>query len=248
MTVDGDTLVAVVPGLATSETYIFFVTATNAIGDSSPSGPSIPVIYCPCYPDPPADVSAIAAPGEATVSWSAPASDGGSPITQYTATSSPGGLTASVDGATLSATVTGLANGTAYTFTITATNAVGTSDPSAPSSPVTYSAYDLLFSAAADRSNPASLDGANVSGNIYVFVGPETGINRVRFFLDDPTMAGTPIQTENNAPYDFNGGSGAAANPYDSTQLADGQHTITASIDLSGGGTEVVTATFTIGG
>src|SRR5207247_324570 len=69
-------------------------------------------------------------------SWTAPAADGGSPITSYTATSS-GGQTATVAAPATSANVTGLANGTAYTFTVVATNAVGTGPASSPSAPVT---------------------------------------------------------------------------------------------------------------
>jgi hypothetical protein len=75
---------------------------------------------------------------QVTVKFTAPASDGGSPITGYTVTSSPGGLTAT--GTASPIVVTGLANGTAYTFTVTATNSAGTSVPSTASTSVTLSA------------------------------------------------------------------------------------------------------------
>ena len=71
----------------------------------------------------------------ALVAWTAPASDGGSPITGYTATSSPGATTCTTTGAP-SCTVSGLTNGTPYTFTVTATNAAGTGPASTPSASV----------------------------------------------------------------------------------------------------------------
>jgi hypothetical protein len=74
----------------------------------------------------------------ASVTFTAPASAGGSPITSYTVTSSPGSVTAS--GASSPITVTGLTNGTAYTFTVTATNAQGTGPASAASNSVTPAA------------------------------------------------------------------------------------------------------------
>ncbi|MBK7791211.1 MAG: fibronectin type III domain-containing protein [Betaproteobacteria bacterium] len=75
--------------------------------------------------------------GQVTVGFAAPASDGGSAITQYTATSNPGNFTGSCTAPCASITVSGLANGTAYTFTVTATNAVGTGPASAASAAVT---------------------------------------------------------------------------------------------------------------
>ncbi|MCW2755671.1 MAG: hypothetical protein JWQ32_3082 [Marmoricola sp.] len=87
-------------------------------------------------PGAPTGVAATPGNGRAVVSWSAPASNGGAPITAYKVTASPGGRTASTTGAT-TATVTGLANATAYTFTVTATNSIGTSAASAASTPVT---------------------------------------------------------------------------------------------------------------
>ena len=87
-------------------------------------------------PGPPTGVSATAGIGQAVVSWSAPADIGGSVITGYKVTAAPGGRTASTTTAR-TATVTGLSNGTAYTFTVTATNSLGTSAASAASSAVT---------------------------------------------------------------------------------------------------------------
>jgi hypothetical protein len=72
---------------------------------------------------------------QATVQFTAPASNGGAGITSYTVTSSPGAITATGAGSPI--TVGGLANGTAYTFSVTATNSVGTGPPSGASNSVT---------------------------------------------------------------------------------------------------------------
>jgi hypothetical protein len=81
----------------------------------------------------PYDLIATAGNGAATVSWTA-GDPNGSAITGYTVAGSDGSGCVS---ATTTCIVSGLINGTSYTFTVTATNAIGTSSPSAPSDPVT---------------------------------------------------------------------------------------------------------------
>ena len=97
--------------------------------------------YVAQVPDAPGEITAVAGNAEASVTWVAPASSGGATITAYTVTSFPGGAQCTTEGAT-SCTVSGLSNGTAYTFTVTATNSAGTSLPSDVSNTVTPSVLD----------------------------------------------------------------------------------------------------------
>lgn len=85
-------------------------------------------------PDAPVIGVATSAPYQAYVSFAPPANDGGAPIVSYTATSTPDGITAT--GTASPIVMQGLTNGTSYTFTVTARNAIGTSAPSAPSNSV----------------------------------------------------------------------------------------------------------------
>ena len=98
----------------------------------------------PAAPAAPTGVTATAGNTTATVTWTAP-TNGGSPITSYTVTPFTGTtaqtpLTVTGTPPATTATLTGLTNGTAYTFTVTATNTTGTSPASTPSTPVTPTA------------------------------------------------------------------------------------------------------------
>jgi hypothetical protein len=88
-------------------------------------------------PGAPTAVTATAGSASAGLTWTAPASNGGSGISGYRITPSRG---RSVTVGDVTADVmNGLANGTVYTFTVTAINGVGSGPASAPSNPVTPS-------------------------------------------------------------------------------------------------------------
>lgn len=145
--IDGSTYTALSPadgtspititGLTNGTPYSITLKAVNAAGDSAASS-SVSVTPV-TVPGAPTGVTAtVTGTTTANVTFSAPASNGGSTITSYTVTSSPGGITGTRNAATGgTVSMTGLSPNTAYTFTVIATNAVGNSSSSSASSSVT---------------------------------------------------------------------------------------------------------------
>lgn len=163
-----------VAGLQSSTSYTFTVTATNAAGTSAASSASNS-ITATTVPQAPTIGSATAGSGSATVTYTAGAT-GGKTVSTYTATSSPGSFTGT--GAS-PITVSGLTNGTAYTFTVTATNANGTSNASAASNSVTPSlpvyAYSNGGINSSNRMYKSTNSGVSWSATGYLTVAGTAG-------------------------------------------------------------------------
>jgi hypothetical protein len=178
----------VVTGLTPGMTYNFNVTATNAINMSNLSLASNNIVAATKPDGAPTNVMASAnIVNGATVSWTAPATSGFSPVTKYTVMASPGGATATTpDGNTLSAQVTGLSAGTQYTFTVFASNVIGDGPASSASNAII---------AAGKLPAPTGLIACGANGRINVAFNSVPGANSYDIFYStaSPATSGSKI-------------------------------------------------------
>ena len=149
-------------GLTAGTAYTFTVTATNSAGTSAASTASNSVTTVGAPTAPTSVVATLTGKRNATVSFAVPASNGGSAVTSYTVTSTPGGITQ-----TLTQATGGIFNfdrlqpNTSYTYAVTATNALGTS---------TAAISNSIKTTAADIASLSSLtftnDGTGTAGKL----------------------------------------------------------------------------------
>jgi len=138
LTASGASSPLVVTGLTNGTSYTFTAVATNANGSSAASSASSSITAAAVPGAPTIGTATQTGATTATLTFTAPANNGGSNITSYTATSSPGSVTSTLNQAGSGTfNITGLTAQTTYTFTVTATNAVGTSSASSSSNSIT---------------------------------------------------------------------------------------------------------------
>jgi len=165
---------SVITGLTNGVTYQFEVSATNSAGTGVYSAPSNSVMpFAPTAPATPTNISAVAGDSSANVAWTGSSYDGGSAMTGYTVTALvagvPSGITANACASCTGVNVGGLSNGTAYTFTVHASNAVGDSPESAQSNVVTPSLTAIPPDISLTNTGPTSVNsGANATYTITV--------------------------------------------------------------------------------
>mmetsp|Transcript_147070 Transcript_147070/g.256778 ORF Transcript_147070/g.256778 Transcript_147070/m.256778 type:complete len:2281 (-) Transcript_147070:480-7322(-) len=159
---DDTTPAVVVNGLPLGEVVTFTIQATNGNGTSYPCRPTeaytVPDAV-PGVPHAPQDVQVRMEYTAACFTWPQPY-DGSSPIIEYTIQSVDSAHCARLKGPAPKPTyVKGLVAGRPYRFTVTATNALGTSAPSAQTDPVTATQFAAAsFKQGVDATIPPSPD------------------------------------------------------------------------------------------
>lgn len=154
------------PGYSGLDSFTY--TASNAFGTSSPA--TVAITVNAVVPDAPTIGTATASDGLATVTFAPPSNNGGNAISLYTVTASPGGAIGSAAGSPI--VVAGLTNGTSYSFTVRATNQIGTGTPSAPSNSVTPAASVAPVVSSISPARGASAGGTVVTINGSGFTAP----------------------------------------------------------------------------
>ncbi len=199
VTVGATPTAQVIGGLDAGGSYTFTVAAVNARGTSTASAASTAVVPYAAL-GAPTITAAQAADSSAVLTWTAPTSTGGSPITGYVVTPYIGSVAQTPQtfvGTATTQTVTGLTPGTAYTFRVAAQNASGATS---------------LYRVNAGGPTVTALDGGldwaadNSASSPYYGTGTATTSDSPSVALDPTIPAGTPLALFDTQRYDLAGG------------------------------------------
>ena len=184
---DNNTCTSFVSDLTGGQAYEFVVTSIDTVANTQTAAtavnftaqtiPTAPTVSAPTVSD-----------AQVTLTWGAPTSTGGLPITEYVVTDGAGNTATKAAGSSTH-TFTGLTNGTGYTFTVKAKNALGYSQATS-------------FSLATPVSVPSTPAQASISGSgtsvTATWSAPATGgsaITGYKVYLLDSGVASTSDET-----------------------------------------------------
>ena len=201
----------------------------------------------PSLPSAPLNVSAAAGNASATVSFSVPSDDGGATIISYTATSSPGSLSGTCTASPC--LVEGLSNGTAYTFTVSATNEAGQGPDSDSSNAVTPNAPQEVLRLTLEE--PLNSETHMGIGNLRGWAVASSGITKVEVLVDGVYVYDAPYGGQRGdvggafSEIEDSDKSGFSL-AYNYSALSAGEHTVTVVAHSELGDTEQKSATFNV--
>ena len=191
--------ITTIPGLSGGVTYelgVFAQATDGALGGlgtttATPLQPPQP----PQPPSAPLNVTAVAGNASAVVTWTPPTSSGSFPITNYQVVAGPGGRTCMAVAPATTCEVTGLVNGTTYTFTVRALNGAGWGPFSAPSNAVTPTDHVVtVIVINGSRGTGADVGRVFVRGSSTGLVGQEV-TPRVKLQGETEYQTGTGVRT-----------------------------------------------------
>ena len=162
-------------GLVNGTAYVFAVSAHNAAGSGPQSSNSTNVTPA-TVPSAPTIGVASAGNSSAIVNWSAPSSNGGSAITSYKIYANGSLAVSGISASAVSYSVSGLSNGTAYTFTVSAVNDVGEGAQSSSSNSVTPSTLLASIDPMSTTTYPSQSASVASGTTLYDIVGTNNGI------------------------------------------------------------------------
>ena len=99
----------------------------------------------------------------------------------------------------------------------------------------------LLVSDRTNLSDARPLQDAELEGDVFMFLSRRRGVRAVRFHIDDPQRARRPFMVDRSRPYEL-----VAGKPFDTSELDDGRHTLTAEVLLREGKPRIIHATFEV--
>jgi hypothetical protein len=191
---DSTTISLTLPGGLSAGSHTITVDAVGGRATTAyvVSGSPTPPPVSP--PGAPTSVVAVAGDGSATVSWSAPADAGSYPITDYQVMSAPSGGSCLVKAPAATCDVTGLTNGTTYTFTARALNGAGWGASSGASNAVTPTASAVKSIQVTGSRDASDARVVRVSGTTTGLVGEQV-TPWLRFPGQTSYTAGTGVRT-----------------------------------------------------
>jgi len=186
-----------VSGLTQGTSYTFLVYATNIVGNGLNSAASA-AIFPATVPGAPTIGTPTRVSGSGTqidIPFSAPATNGGLPITSYTAVSTPGNITGTLSQAgSGTIRVSGLTQGTSYTFAVYATNEIGNGSNSAASAaiiPATLPGVPTIGTATAATSTSATVAYTAPASNGGLAITSYTAVSTPGNFTGTLSQAGS---------------------------------------------------------